>query len=185
MIRGCNGQCFVEDRHGHYTKTEAACPCELRVRCPNAAVCNANPVPRWRSGYCYQCTTALSCTKVVQMGVGGCPVCLSTSAALCRVPSGCGHGVCVECFRQMYLGPNLPTGSGTDYADAVVAWFEDRPVNWEKLMCPLCRATPDPVKRLNRMVEGSMCSPTEITSISNLPSRIMAVNLIKQVPAAQ
>jgi hypothetical protein len=142
-------------------------------------------MPAWRTGYCYQCTTSLSCSEITTIGPGTCPVCYDDHDTLCSVPSGCSHGVCTECYRSLYLGPPLPTGNGPAYADAVVDWFNARPLNWEKLSCPMCRAAPNPITRLNTMVERSMYAATEITSINNLPSRIMAVNLIKQVPAAQ
>lgn len=176
----------IDPNSGVYTRARR-CPearaCQLARRCPNAAVCGAPAVPEWRTGYCTQCTVSLSCLKVEkQGGRGQCPVCLET-AALYSPPAGCRHGVCIGCYRTMYLGPPLPsvTADGAAYSRAVVNWFQNVPPSWETLACPMCRAAPTPADRVSKMVSSSMLRPDELTDATVLPARIAFVVLAAKV----
>lgn len=186
----CNGRCFdeVDPNTGVYTRARRcpeAHPCQLERRCPNAAVCGARPVPAWRSGYCTRCTVSLSCSKVEALPEAQCPVCLET-APLLATPAGCGHGVCADCHRAMYLGPPLPaaTADRPAYARAVVQWFKGVPPSWETQACPMCRAAPTAADRVNQMISRSMLKPEELTDATVLPARIAFVVLAAKIARA-
>jgi hypothetical protein len=161
-VSRCRGkQCFTERGYGHYTKRSCSCESVLRKRCPNAHICGALPVPEYRSGFCPQCTATLSCTKINTLPeTGECAVCLADNKVKYQSPAGCAHGFCGQCFKQLFIGPDLPMkhefNSYEKYCKAVVDWFADRPQGSTDLRCPLCRSEPNSLDRLHKMMTKSV-----------------------------
>ena len=179
----CRGRCYKELMPGTYVQ-KRKCTCVLKQRCPNVDICNCDPVPEWREGYCEHCTVALSATKIQPALPGECPVCLEYHSDLVAAPAGCKHGICKFCFKTMFMGPKLPVLTHTD-ADTlrhnVIDWFENRAMNAEQLQCPVCRQAPSPGQRLFTMTRNSMFSPRELFANWNVPSRIMALMLVQKL----
>ena len=182
-VVGCHGHCFEIGNDGCFHKADAQCPCVLSGRCPNDWLCNSGKQPRFCNGHCVRCTVGLSATTAHKLPERDtCPICLGQNLELVEVPAHCGHGVCVSCFRDFYLGPPLPNAMCTReaYADRITEWFTNRPLNWEQQACPVCRARPSKKSRIISISENSMVYRAKmLNSPLVFPVTIVATMLLK------
>lgn len=76
------------------------------IPCPNFILCGRS-FPQvyldcW-SGRCLECDMTFGYPNLTFIDHADCPICLETQQSVAF--PGCGHPVCVQCFRRMFDGP--------------------------------------------------------------------------------
>lgn len=142
----CDGGClFGGEDCGGYDGSKCGC-----VRCPNFEYCGVWLPPRLRAifnGRCGNCEASFGRDLVFRDGGDECPICLDgDNGRMVEHASGCGHGVCIDCFQFQWNPPRPPLIPPENYGfrgSCGSVWWECAVL----LVCSTCVADMDAWKR--------------------------------------
>jgi hypothetical protein len=129
VMEPCDGNC----RHGDemfgadpLAYDGSLCGCK---QCPNFPVCHTWSPPEYLGSRCMGICILLP-PLTFRSEPGTCPVCIDDKTEFVCHPAGCGHVICLECFREWWDPQELPRLSPRPYGFNVECgcdWCDDLP----------------------------------------------------------
>lgn len=112
------------------------------VYCPNHVICEDSLCPAYilscHGGRCMNCNIVFGKNlKIVELSDNEeCFICFDESKTAVEMPAGCGHRVCVHCFRKIFF----PVHSSTEEEEDE----EEGEFETSRRACPICRRSHTP-----------------------------------------
>lgn len=123
----------------YYYRRETPCDCTL-VKCKNYKLCKTEcrQIDLNHKGLCSDCDDyfkkPLHFTGITEE----CAVCFHTDEMV-KVPTDCGHALCVKCIEQIWTCRQLDYDSYSDEDEEIQAELQAYCEHEDRKCCPLCR----------------------------------------------